>query len=188
MERNKRDIILDFTSLLDVIMMLLFFFVIFAQFDSNKAIENAEAKANEQIQQAEKTLSYAEHELELLKQADERSGANIEGIMDFDKGANLKLFLQCENNAWNMKVNSGKEQICIIKNIRDRKPDDLADELSATLIEIGYTDDLCILCDLIYKANEPGSNKAINNVDKAIDILKRDYKYFYCSSTDTSDF
>lgn len=209
MERNKREIILDFTSLLDIIMMLLFFFVIFAQLDSNQAIENAESKANEQIQQAheaqaeaeeqflkaenelkeaENIRADAEHALNEIKQSNERNGANIEGILDFDNGINLKLFLQYENNNWNMKVKSGKERIGVIENIREREADDIAEELSAMLVETGYTNDLCILCDLIYKANEPGSNKSINNVENSIDILKNDYKYFYCSSTDTSDF
>ena len=63
MRNNKRQVILDFTSLLDVIMLILFFFVIFAQLDSDRAIEsaeNAQAAAEERMAEADRMISEAE--------------------------------------------------------------------------------------------------------------------------------
>ena len=43
---NKRQIILDFTSLLDVIMIILFFFILFSSLDKDEALATEQEKIN----------------------------------------------------------------------------------------------------------------------------------------------
>ena len=53
---NKREIILDFTSLLDVIMIILFFFILFSHLeteDAKTALQTAEQNAIEREAQAD---------------------------------------------------------------------------------------------------------------------------------------
>ena len=53
---KKKDLILDFTSLLDVVMLLLFFFILFSRFDVSRArtaADDAKAEAAAQIALAE---------------------------------------------------------------------------------------------------------------------------------------
>lgn len=208
MNRNKREIILDFTSLLDVILILLFFFVIFAQFDSNQAIQDANEKANAQIEQAkedqqkaadqleeakeewavaEQARLQAEKELEEVKQANERAAANIDGILDFDKGVNLKIFLSGREGAWSMQVKLGEDTIGNLNNIRDSKPEDMAKEFSKIVSDCGYTKESAILCDMLYDSSKSGSRKAKENTDSMIALLRKDYVHFFCSMTDTCD-
>ena len=62
---KKKDILLDFTSLLDVTLILIFFFVIFSHFDnvqSTAQIEDKESKLESQINDAAERESQA-HEL-----------------------------------------------------------------------------------------------------------------------------
>ena len=206
MNRNKREIILDFTSLLDVILILLFFFVIFAQFDSNQAIQDANEKANAQIEQAkedqqkaadqleeakeewavaEQARLQAEKELEEVKQANERAAANIDGILDFDKGVNLKILLSGKNNDWNIDVQFGEEKFEIL-DVRNRNSENLAKEFSKILIDCGYTKDSAILCDVLCDSSERGSNKAIENTKNMIELSRKDYAHFFYSATDLS--
>lgn len=205
MNRNRREIILDFTSLLDVIMILLFFFVIFAGFESAQAVEKAQEetqkaqeelqraqeesdKAAEELEKAEKLRAEAEVAYEELKEGSERSALNLRGIVEFGGSSNLKLFLSGNKEDWQIVVNIGDEQAGSIDDVRSRSPEDLCSELSDIMEENQLTSDSVILCELLYNSLDIGSNKAKKNTDEMLRLVRLRYEHFFCSRTDLSDF
>lgn len=206
--KNKREVILDFTSLLDVIMLILFFFVIFAQLDTNETIANAEtamAAAEQQLADAKdewiaanKAKEQANAELEKLQEANALAeSVIINGVTDFNRAIRLKLKLTGDGEEWKIIVNvsttdKGKvvyTEIGTISDVRNREPLDIANDFDTIIKEYGYTCDDAILCDLIFNSEEIGSNKAERNTDEMLANLqdKLQYKFLFCSTTDLSD-
>ena len=91
---KKKDILLDFTSLLDVTLILIFFFVIFSHFDnvqSTAQIEDKESKLESQINDAAERESQAqelkeqlEYEIGIVQDADDRAKDNVEETEGID--------------------------------------------------------------------------------------------------------
>ena len=53
MSKSKREVILDFTPLLDVMMLILFFFILFTSVNFQNKTEEIEANAQSTISEAE---------------------------------------------------------------------------------------------------------------------------------------
>ena len=115
---KKKDLILDFTSLLDVVMLLLFFFILFSRFDVKNAqtaaddakaeaaaqIALAEAEAREKTEEAKKSKARYDDLIKENTELQERLEHNIrivdqvtsqeaDEIVAFNSGNNLKLIL-----------------------------------------------------------------------------------------------
>ena len=115
---KKKDLILDFTSLLDVVMLLLFFFILFSRFDVSNArtaadeakaeaaaqIALAEAEAREKTEEAKKSKARYDDLIKENTELQERLEHNIrivdqvtsqeaDEIVAFNSGNNLKLIL-----------------------------------------------------------------------------------------------
>ena len=115
---KKKDLILDFTSLLDVVMLLLFFFILFSRFDVRNAqtaaddakaeaaaqIALAEAEAREKTEEAKKSKVRYDDLIKENTELQERLEHNIRivdqitsqeanEIVAFNSGNNLKLIL-----------------------------------------------------------------------------------------------
>ena len=115
---KKKDLILDFTSLLDVVMLLLFFFILFSRFDVRNAqtaaddakaeaaaqIALAEAEAREKTEEAKKSKARYDDLIKENTELQERLEHNIrivdqvtsqeaDEIVAFNSGNNLKLIL-----------------------------------------------------------------------------------------------
>lgn len=206
--KKKREAILDFTSLLDVIMLILFFFVIFAQLDTSEAISNAkmeQEKAEQQIADAQaewkaanEAKDKANAELEQLQQANALAESIIiNGSDDFDRALRLKLILFCENDSWVITVNCSKqengeiryEEINRILDVRNRDALNVANDFNKIINDYGYSQEDAFLCDLIFDSLDSGSNKAKRNTDKMLSILQNDlgYNHLFSSTTDLSD-
>ncbi len=115
---KKKDLILDFTSLLDVVMLLLFFFILFSRFDVRNAqtaaddakaeaaaqIALTEAEAREKTEEAKKSKARYDDLIKENTELQERLEHNIrivdqvtsqeaDEIVAFNSGNNLKLIL-----------------------------------------------------------------------------------------------
>ena len=206
--KKKREAILDFTSLLDVIMLILFFFVIFAQLDTSEAISNAkkeQEKAEQQIADAQAEWEAANDEkdkanaeLEQLQQANALAESIIiSGSDDFDRALRLKLILLCENDSWVITVNCSKqengeiryEEINRILDVRNRDALNVANDFNKIINDYGYSQEDAFLCDLMFDSLDSGSNKAKRNTDKMLSILQNDlgYNHLFSSTTDLAD-
>ncbi len=199
---NKREIILDFTSLLDVIMIILFFFILFSHIEAIDAIEEKEKMQEEHsqiIEQAEQIKSDAEELLadaeiknsqaeELLsevKQSDSRSAYNIQGIDEFSRGLNLRLNLNMngDSGVWELDVFCGDE---FLDGIQKNTPEMMKQSFSDIITENGYTEEDTILCVFTYNASESGTRSAYKAIDEMFELFKSDYQHFFVSDADTS--
>ncbi|MBQ4282813.1 MAG: hypothetical protein IJB96_02670 [Lachnospira sp.] len=182
---KKRDVILDFTTLLDIALILLFFFILF----SNLQVTDASDAADKKMQEAESLYSQAENmheqlenELEHIKEAPDRDGENIDGILEFDKGLNVKFILEVQSeNVWELNVYKGQESIGDI-----RSDSNVAVEVIKLLEHSGYEPGDTLICDYIYNASQPGTLAAYRAMTEVIKSVKQEFKYFYYSETDIS--
>lgn len=196
---NKREIILDFTSLLDVIMIILFFFILFNHIETIGQKEKMEAEHNQIIEEAEDLKAQAEELLteaeeknrqanELLseaQQAEKRNAYNIAGIMEFSRGLNLRLDLNMNGSSgvWELNIFCGDD---FIDSIKKENADIMKQAFNEIIAEMGYTYDDTILCVFTYNASESGTLSAYRTIQKIFELTKADYKHFFFSEADTS--
>ncbi len=189
---KRRDIILDFTSLLDVTLIIIFFFVLFAHLDSreNKARTDEKVKELEaQTEQAENREAEAEalyaeleKELALLEEADDRQAATAKEQMQFQKSENIKIILSITDSApWEIRVVKGNSLLLSIE-----KAGDLEESLKTALKEAGYKKTDTVFCEFLYDGSKVGSETAYRMITKALSEVVREYRYLYVSETDLS--
>lgn len=186
---KKKDILLDFTSLLDVTLILIFFFVIFSHLDNAQNIAKTEEKeaelesqlseAVERESQAKDLMEQLEYEIGIVQDTDDRAKDNVEEILEFTKGTNLKLILEMENGKWTLIV-SGKNEVIS----RITSSDDVAVKLKEALDISKYTTGDTILCDFVYNGSQAGTVSAYRKITKAMEAIQEQYKYLYYSETD----
>ena len=201
---NKREIILDFTSLLDVIMIILFFFILFSHLeteDAKTALQTAEQNAIEREAQAEqkneeldKLLEEANQKeqqaTEKLNEADlagERQGKNVEGITDFSRNLNIRVKLKMISGSskWNLLVFKGEQQIA---EIPKGNVNSMSQSFLKALSDAGCAKDDTLLCVYVYDAAQAGTASADRDIQKVFDEVKEQYKHFFYSELDTSLF
>lgn len=199
---NKREIILDFTSLLDVIMIILFFFIIFSHIETIDAIEEKEkmqAEHSQLMEEAEHIKSDAEELLagaeimnkqadELLAeimQSDSRTAYNIEGIDEFSRGLNLRLNLNMNGGSgeWELDVFCGDD---FLDSIQKNTPENMKNSFTDIITEKGYNQEDTILCVFTYNASESGTRSAYKAISEMFEQFKSDYKHFFVSDADIS--
>lgn len=188
---KKKDIFLDFTSLLDVTLIIIFFFVIFSHLDSEENKAFVEEKVNEletSIYEAEQRESDArdllqavEEELEMVRNVDKRQSLNLEAMIEYVQGANIKIILDIEDDVWNIRIiHNGK----LLDKITKEKP--VGEQLIQVFQKAGYKKEDTIFCDFTFDGSVPGTAKAYNMIKKGLDEVKEEYGYMYFSETDLS--
>ncbi|MBE5826650.1 MAG: hypothetical protein E7307_08440 [Butyrivibrio sp.] len=188
---KKRDILLDFTSLLDVTLIVIFFFVLFSHLDSqaNKArtdekvqeLESAIEEAEEREFDADKLAKQLEEEIETVREANERTAYNINEMLSFNRNENLKIVLDMGNSNWGLRIIHKED---LIEQIVQKS--DVSVDLLRIIQEIGIENDQTIFCDFTYDGSEPGTRSAYKIIVDGLGKLKKEYKYLYISETDLS--
>lgn len=188
---KKRDIILDFTSLLDVTLIVIFFFVLFSHLDSQANKERTDEKIKEldyaieeaESRETEATLlvSQLEDEIDIVRQANERTANNVTEILNYNRNENLKLVLDMSKDGWNIRVIHKGELVG-----RITKKADISSDLLILLNTAGIEKGQTVLCDFSFDGSEPGTRAAYNTISEAFEKLKKEYKHFYISETDLS--
>lgn len=201
---NKREIILDFTSLLDVVMIILFFFILFSHLeteDAKIALQKEQQTAIEREEQAEQKLEDAlklleearqkeQQATEKLNEADlagERQGENVEGITDFSRNLNIRVKLKIINGSsnWSLLIYKGEQQI---DEIPKGSVNSISQRFSKALSDNGCDKDDTLLCVYVYNGAQAGTASADRDVQKVFDDIKGQYKHFFYSELDTSVF
>lgn len=188
---KKKDIFLDFTSLLDVTLIIIFFFVIFSHLDreENKAfveekvneLETSIYEAEQRESEARELLHTVEEELEMVRNVDQRQELNLEAMIEYVQGANIKIILDIEEDEWNIRIiHSGK----LLDRITTEKP--VGEQLLQVFQKAGYKKEDTIFCDFTFDGSVPGTAKAYNMIKKGLDEVKEEYGYMYFSETDLS--
>ena len=189
---RKRDIFLDFTSLLDVTLIIIFFFVLFSHLESeeNKAVtEEKTAQLQEQIEIAEareeeasELISQLTQQIGIVKDSDERQAENMEAMLEYLTGKNLKIVLDLDGAERVIRVDKDNEVVTEI-NINAN----VSTELLKAMELAGYTKEDTIFCDIVYDGLSNGSNKAYKIIMTALDEVKSQYPNMYYSVTNISN-
>ncbi|MCR5306015.1 MAG: biopolymer transporter ExbD [Oscillospiraceae bacterium] len=198
--RRGHEVLLDFTTLLDVTMLLLFFFVLFSRMDVDQAKESAAAdqraaqsvmdeakdlknKAESQLADAQAQKEQAEEALRQLNEADAQRAADLAALQYYGLGQNLKLRLELDNTDWMLSVRRGDSVPHMLESGSVSSA-----QLRSILSEMRYQKEDTVLCEFLYEGEKPGSRAAYQTVQNALKALKADYPHLYISETDISPF
>lgn len=184
-----REIILDFTSLLDVIMIILFFFVLYSTIDTDKITnqaKEAEQNYNNLIVKQQEINDEAEKELERIKSADENAVANQKALNAFEKGEYYTISLDVLNNSddWNLKISFSNK---IIGEINSKDTNDLKSSIKEILKTNGVdkNSDDKYLCIFTFNGEQFGTAKAFSTVSYSLEEVQREYPNLYISNLNT---
>lgn len=188
---RNRDVILDFTSLLDVTLIIIFFFVIFSHFDEqeNKArtdakvqeLQEAVQEAEQREMEAEELKNQLENEIQIVQESDERQAWNVVEMLEFNRSGNIKMILDMNDGSWSVRIVKGDEVVTTVQG-----KDDIGEALMEALEKTGYDDTKTIFCDFVFDGSLPGTASAYRKISKGIQDTAKEYKYFYTSETDLS--
>lgn len=187
---KMREIILDFTSLLDVILIILFWFIIQYRTQMQEQVQAAQdlsaaaqAAAQEREAQAEERLAYADTVISAYDNS--RHGSNSQALVQFGEGEHISLRLHMEKEGWRLDVGCGDS---ILGSITDRNAKKIGQQVFALLEEAGYPDDATILCVFTFDSSQPGTRQAYAAVSDALHQIKMRDRYFYCTEEDLADY
>ncbi|MCQ2408075.1 MAG: hypothetical protein MJ065_06055 [Oscillospiraceae bacterium] len=190
--KRIREIILDFTPLLDVTLIILFYFILFSHMGAAEAQQKAEREradaaaaqtaAAQHMEEARQLMQQAEFERRVLAEANENGALLEQAVEDYAAGRNIKLLLTMNGKSWTLRVRRG--------NARDplaelHSAEDLS-LLTAALRKAEYQKDDIILCELIYDADEDGTNQAYQDVRQILEQVREAFPHIYISETDLS--
>ena len=188
---KRKSIFLDFTALLDVTLIIIFFFVIFSHLDGEENKAKLDEKASEledSIHMAEQRESEAtalkdllEKELEIVKDSDERQGSNTEAMLEYIQGKNIKIILNMEDEGWVLRVLHNNEVLDEIK-----RDDNVGEKLIKAIMDAGYEKNDTIFCDFVFDGSLAGTASAYRKIKKGLDEVIEEYKFVYSSETDLS--
>ena len=188
---RKHRIDLDFTSLLDIIMVILFFFIIFSKFENDEVKANYDQKFEQITQQqleidekfteaqykeneANRKKAEADQIFEMAESAEKHSGDNAKAITDMIQGKNIKLSLVMGDNKkeWSLRIIKEND---LISELQYSNTNQVYNELKQVLEDNKYEKDKTMIVDFLYDAEEKGTTAAYSNIQKVFDKLKKDY-------------
>lgn len=195
--KRVREIILDFTPLLDITLIILFYFILFSHMGAAEAQQNAalaaaaaeaaQSAAADMMAEAERVQQSAEdlqrdaaEQLAILADTEQNQAAMAEAVQAFASGENLRLRLSSQAGAWRLRVLRGSEELAVLAD------EPLAQPLSDALRAAGYLPEDIILCEFAYTATESGSYQAYQTVQQALGAVRAEYPHLYISETDLS--
>lgn len=170
----KTKISLDFTSLLDITMIILFFFLINFKFSVDDIKADADRQAEAAAQQSEK-LEYdkqefekekadwqrmVETELKNIREADEKAADNVEALINFKNGDVIDIALDMKGRSeWEMTFYRGT---VVLGTISSDDGKDIRDWTVTMLNHEGFKSDDVIIGVFKYNKNNYGSKFAEN--------------------------
>ena len=194
-----REIILDFTSLLDVMMIILFFFVLFSRVDVDNATEKAneaEASFYTMIAEAEKTQQEneieqqewrekASEEWDRILSADANAVNNQKALSEYNEGAGVYFNLQGveKSDVWTLSVLSGTKRIGTISSEDSRE---LRNKIKECLKQSGHEPEDVIISTLTYDGDSYGTETVVPLIENAITDVQREYKSLYFTTINIS--
>ncbi len=190
----KSKISLDFTSLLDITMIILFFFLINFKFSVDGIKEDADRQAEAVAQQAEKLesdkkqfekekaelQSMVEAELKNIREADEKAADNVEALINFKNGDVIDIALDMKGRSeWEMTFYRGTVVLGTISSDDGR---DIRDWTVTMLNREGFKSDDVIIGVFKYNKNNYGS-KFAENIYKEARGADYIFKNFYLANS-----
>lgn len=190
--KRIREIILDFTPLLDVTLIILFYFILFSHMGAAEAQQKADREwaaaaeaqtaASQRMDEAEQLMRQAEFERRVLEEADQNGAMLEQAVEEYAAGKNIKLLLQMQGGSWSLRVRRGNERETLAELHREEDISMLTDALH----QAEYHKEDIILCELIYDADEDGTNQAYQTVSAILEQVRDSFPHIYISETDLS--
>lgn len=186
-----REIILDFTSLLDIVMIILFFFILFSTIDVDNISEQAkeaEASYTEMKEECEKEQEewrkQASEEWERILSADENAAKNQQALITYNEGSGLSFNLHevQRSNIWTLSVVSGGKKIGEISS----ETKDLRGDIKSLIKKAGYDTEDVIIGTLTYDGYSFGTEEAVPTIVNAVSYVQREYKNLYFTTVNIS--
>lgn len=183
-----RELILDFTSLLDVIMIILFFFILNYRQEMHTRMEQAEQQAAQAVAAADAQTAEAEAlqldaEAALAAMESSAQAENTKALLGFSKGENVNICLVTEEEGWRLDVYKASARI---GSVTDRRSQRIGLELNQIFAAAGYAPDGVILCVFSYDSAAPGTRAAYETVTEAFGQIKTGNKRFYVTEVDSA--
>lgn len=187
-----REIILDFTSLLDVIMIILFFFILFSTLEVENVTQSAEeARISYETQmemQAEEQAVWrqqAEEEWERILQIDRNAAKNQQALVAYDQGRMLAFNLQDveSRNVWTLNILCGEEKL---GSVTAEDSGELAEKMAELLTKAGLQTEDVIIGTLTYDGNSFGTAGAVPVIEDAIGEMQEMYSNLYFTTINVS--
>lgn len=191
----KRKISLDFTSLLDITMIILFFFLINFKFsvDDIKAEASAQMEAaavqSERLESDKQSLEeekeawqkQAEAELDKIRETDKNAADNAEALLDFKNGHFINIDLEInKENVWKMTVRRGETEIGTIASSDNPN---ISDEFVTMLNREKFKKDDVIICVFKYNKKSFGSRYADNIIFKELKEAEYNFTNLYLAKS-----
>lgn len=185
---KTRDIILDFTSIIDIIMIILFWFII----QSQNSVEDAQKDSNKAKDDANKIVSEynamkedLEKEWEDAHNANSHSAENQQVLNEFEKGIYLKYdLIYNSDNSWSLIV-SQKNQTLFSVNLNDNN--DLKDTIIENLTDNNINDSDVIIGIFTFNGTEEDSYEYVIEIKSALNSISKDYfKNMYIADNNIS--
>ena len=194
MGKSKREIILDFTPLLDVMMLILFFFILFANTNYQNKIEEAEEakeEAQSKIDTYNEKIEELEEELNALDSAGNTNGEAIDSLYKYKQDLFLRLKLKKEEKSvgeaskkiWNIHVYYDNNEIGIINDINEHSIEKCSNEFLKILSDNKFNKDENLICELIINTSEGGSLESYVYTSEILKRIEKDYKYLFVPQT-----
>ena len=190
--KRIREIILDFTPLLDVTLIILFYFILFSHMGAAQAQQKADREradaaaaqtaAAQHMEEAEQLMQQAEFERRVLAEAGGNGAMLEQAVEEYAAGRNIKLLLTMNGKSWTLRVRRGNARDTLAEL---HSAEDLS-MLTAALRKAEYQKDDIILCELIYDADEDGTNQAYQDVRQILEQVREAFPHIYISETDLS--
>ncbi len=182
--RKNKGIIIELTSLLDIIMIMLFWLM----FNVSSSAADAEKKAQEKIDEANLKVAAAQadaqKEIDKINEQNKEMKQNAENMQNaldgFSSGKMVTIEMRFENNADVIYVSqSGTDAKAVSVD------DKLSENLSAALNSYGLDKDSIILAAFMYNGDTV-LYRDVNKVQSILSTIKGNYKNIYFTHINTT--
>ena len=184
---KKREIFLDFTSLLDVIMIILFFFILFSTFE----IEEATTAANQTKTEYETKISEIEtkqeeinSEWEKLLQIDKNAVKNQQALLNYQSHIiTINLYDKFDDDTLHINIKKGENKL---EEFIYTESVDMNVVLADTIKAADFKNEDVIMCTLTYNGDDLYSATAVREIGKAVNNMQKEYENFYFAAINIS--
>lgn len=187
---RKREIFLDFTSLLDVIMIILFFFILFSSFEIETAKNEAEQKKIEyetEKSAVEEERERIDNEWEKLLQLDENAVKNEQALLNYQNIVlSINLVDKLKNDTLYVNIRRGDKKIKEFEYTKETLQSTLDTEINDAFELSELKEDEVIICTLTYSGDDLYSDMAVKGINKTIEKLQKEYSNLYYAAINTT--
>ncbi|MBR1423520.1 MAG: hypothetical protein IJ571_08795 [Ruminococcus sp.] len=193
--RKSKGLVLELTSLLDVIMIMLFWVMT----NSSASAADAQDSADKKVKEAQARVAAAEERIEQqardydaqIEQIKERAiqqeerlngdaAKNQQAINDFSDGLLITLNVKNDNGTDTLTVSRGEDQLSSYSI-----GEGLFDQLDLAFVSLGVNDDTAALAAVIYDGDQV-LYKDISAVRAAVTGLSQEHENIYFTYINTS--